>query len=82
MQKVEQRMEQLPRGLGRGELYKRLSFLIPPHPTQCFRAILPGTLRALMRPNPLPADLSRWRGIVVLRADIDTKLRVLRALRG
>ena len=35
-----------------------------PHPTQCFRAVLPLTLRALYeRPNPLPVDLPRWRGL-------------------
>ena len=38
--------EQLPRGLGRGELNKHLALFDSPHPT-----------------------LSRWRGIVVLRAE-------------
>ncbi len=32
-------------------------------PAQCFRSVLPGTLRALStRPNPLLADLSSRRG--------------------
>jgi hypothetical protein len=85
--------EQLPRGQRRGYLKnwilckskarfgtmksKNFVSLISLHPTQCFRATLPGTLRALStRPNPLPMDLSLWRGLVFCALDIQLLIRI------